>query len=72
MPQGGSSDAADALGPLLERAKAHELAPAMERRVLLLHNMTPLFDEAKGGEGAEDRLWGGDEPRLLGVVDRQT
>ena len=50
LPQGGAGDAPDALGPLLGRADARELAPALERRVMLLHNMSPFFDEVKGGE----------------------
>jgi len=49
LPQGGTSDAPDALGPLLDRAQRHELSPAMERRVMLLHNMTPFYDAAKAG-----------------------
>ncbi|KAI8474342.1 MAG: tubby C-terminal-like domain-containing protein [Monoraphidium minutum] len=48
LPPGGDSSASDALGPLLGRADARELAPALERRVVLLHNMSPFFDEAKG------------------------
>ncbi len=49
VPQGGAGDAPDALGPLADRALRHELSPAMERRVMLLHNTTPFYDEAKGG-----------------------
>lgn len=57
LPAGGASDAPDALGPLLSRASGHELAPAMERRVLLLRNMNPYYDEAKkGGCGSSDSL----------------
>ncbi|KIY91242.1 hypothetical protein MNEG_16722 [Monoraphidium neglectum] len=57
LPSGGAGDAPDALGPLLVRADARELAPGVERRVVLLRNMAPHYDEAKGvgsGQGAQD------------------